>query len=75
MVNAAMVNANPRILRRRISANLCAIQVEFCVCRIPLNIRASSGLTNVQPHTDELTSGISRMPRVNRLAMDLCYTE
>ena len=45
IVNAGVVNANLRILRRRISANLLPIQVEFCVCRIPLNIFAIRKLT------------------------------
>ncbi len=73
ILNAAKVNANSRILRRRISANLLPIQVEFCVCKIPLNIRASTKLTNLQPYTDDFIPGIGRIPRVNRLAIDLCY--
>jgi hypothetical protein len=46
MVNAGTVKGESSVFRRRIFANLLPIQVEFCVCRIPLNIRASSGLTN-----------------------------
>jgi hypothetical protein len=45
MLNAAMVNANLRILRRRISANLFPLLPRFHDSKIRLNIRADLKLT------------------------------
>ena len=78
MLNVAMVNANLRILRRRISANFSAIQVEFCVCRIPIkytrNFRINQPNNRVQTEMPLISHTFQNLSAINRTSIELCYT-